>query len=144
MRNTLQGFKNFLMRGNIIDLAVAVVIGTAFTALVKSLVDNILTPLIAAIAGKPSFQGLTFRIHRSTFTYGLFINDAISFLIVAAVIYFLVVMPLAKISERRRSGETPTQADPVLSDEALLLVEIRDLLAARGTTGQAVEPPKGL
>lgn len=143
MRDTMQGFKNFLLRGNIIDLAVAVVIGTAFTALVKSLVDNILTPLIAAIGGQPSFQDLTFKINHSTFKYGLFINDAISFLIVAAVIYFLVVLPLSKISERRRRGETPTPEDPVLTDEARLLIEIRDLLAARGTPGDGVELPSG-
>jgi large conductance mechanosensitive channel len=143
MRNTLQGFKNFLLRGNIIDLAVAVVVGTAFTALVNSLVKNIFTPLIAAIGGQPSFQGLTFRINHSTFAYGAFINDAISFLVVAAVIYFLVVMPLTKISERRRRDEAPAPADPVLTDEARLLIEIRDLLAARGTLGDGVELPSG-
>ena len=132
MRNTLQGFKTFLLRGNIVDLAVAVVVGTAFTTLVGSLVKNIFTPLIAAIAGEPSFQNLTFRIHRSTFTYGQFINDLISFLIVATVIYFIVVLPLSKLNERRHRGEVPEQEDPVLSDEARLLIEIRDLLAARG------------
>jgi len=138
MRNTLQGFKAFLLRGNIVDLAVAVVVGTAFTALVKSLVDNIFTPLIAAIGGQPSFQNLTFRIHHSEFTYGKFINDLITFVIVAAVIYFVVVLPLSKLNERRHRGEVPEQEDPVLSDEARLLIEIRDLLAARG--GDAGKP----
>lgn len=127
----LTGFKQFLMRGNVVDLAVAVVIGTAFTAVVTSLVANIFTPLIAAIFGKPDFSGLTFKINNSVFTYGAFINSLIAFLSVATVIYFVVVLPLKKIDERRRRGELPPERDPVLTDEARLLTEIRDLLAQR-------------
>jgi large conductance mechanosensitive channel len=141
LRGTLQGFKAFLLRGNIIDLAIAVVIGAAFNTLVTSLVKNILTPLIAAIGGQPSFQSLTFRIHHSTFTYGQFINDAISFLISASVIYFVVVLPLSKLNERRMRGEVPEQEDLVLSDEARLLIEIRDLLASRGSGGEVDATP---
>ncbi|MBX6390117.1 MAG: large conductance mechanosensitive channel protein MscL [Frankia sp.] len=128
MRNLFQGFKTFLFRGNVIDLAVAVVVGTAFTAVVTSLVTNIFTPLIAAIGGQPDFSELTFTINNSRFTYGEFINSLISFVVVAAVIYFLVVLPISKLNERRARGEIPKQADPVLSDEARLLTEIRDLL----------------
>jgi len=131
MQDLFKGFKQFILRGNIIDLAVAVVVGTAFTAVVTSLVKNIFTPLIAAIAGKPDFSELKFTVNHSEFTYGTFVNDVISFLIVAAVIYFLVVAPLAKLNERRTRGEVPVEEAPVLSDEARLLIEIRDLLAAR-------------
>jgi large conductance mechanosensitive channel len=142
MQDLLKGFKQFILRGNIIDLAVAVVVGTAFTALVTSLVKNIFTPLIAAIGGQPNFSTLHFKIHNSVFAYGAFINDLLTFLIVAAVIYFIVVMPLAKLAERRTRGQVPVEEEPVLSDEARLLIEIRDLLAARepGTgTGQTTK-----
>lgn len=130
IRPGLAGFKQFLMRGNIVDLAVAVVLGTAFTAVVKALVDNILTPLIAAIGGKPDFAGLTFTVHHSVFRYGLFLNALVTFLIVAATVYFLVVLPIAKANELRKRGHAkPEEAEPAVSDEARLLTEIRDLLA---------------
>jgi large conductance mechanosensitive channel len=125
----VKGFKQFLMRGNVVDLAVAVVVGTAFTAVVTSLVQNIFTPLIAAIFGKPDFSALTFKINDSVFRYGAFINSVIAFLSVATVIYFVVVLPLKTISERRASGQVPVEEEPVLTDEARLLIEIRDLLA---------------
>jgi large conductance mechanosensitive channel len=125
----VKGFKQFLMRGNVVDLAVAVVVGTAFTAVVTSLVQNIFTPLIAAIFGKPDFSALTFKINDSVFRYGAFINSVIAFLSVATVIYFVVVLPLKTISERRASGQVPAEEEPVLTDEARLLIEIRDLLA---------------
>lgn len=131
----MKGFKQFLMRGNVVDLAVAVVVGTAFTAVVTSLVKTIFTPLIAAIFGKPDFSALTFRINGSVFRYGEFINSVITFVSVAAVIYFVVVLPLAKINERRTRGQVPVDEEPVLTDEARLLVEIRDLLAERRPTG---------
>nr|MDT0666652.1 large conductance mechanosensitive channel protein MscL [Micromonospora sp. DSM 115978] len=142
-----QGFKQFLMRGNVVDLAVAVVIGSAFTALVTSLVNSIFTPLIAAIAGEPNFAGLTFEINGSVFTYGLFINALITFLLVAAVIYFVVVLPLKKLDERRRRGEVPAEKEPMLTDEARLLIEIRDLLAAQrspGRLGSYPGQPRGI
>ena len=103
----LKGFKDFISRGNVIDLAVAVVIGTAFAALVKSLVENLITPVVAALIGEPDFSGLTFTVNDSVFRYGSFINALITFLSVAAAIYFLVVVPLERIKERRGEDEEP-------------------------------------
>ena len=126
------GFKKFLLRGNVVDLAVAVVIGAAFSAVVTALVADLITPLIAAIGGKPDFSGLSFTINGSKFRYGDFINAVISFLIIAAVIFFLVVKPLNALQARRR--EEPQEE--ALSDEAVLLREIRDeLRAQRGEAG---------
>jgi len=127
----LKGFKEFIMRGNVVDLAIAVVIGTAFTALIKAFVADILTPIVAAIFGKPNFGDLTFSINNSRFLYGDLINEAITFVSVAAAIYFFVVVPLNKIAERRAKGQEP--ADEVPPDIALL-TEIRDLLASRDGT----------
>jgi large conductance mechanosensitive channel len=94
----LQEFKKFILRGNVVDLAVAVVVGAAFTAVVNSLVANMITPLIAAFGGKhglsEDFNNLTFRLHGSVFHYGMFVNSVISFLIIAAVVFFFVVRPL--------------------------------------------------
>ncbi len=132
--SSLKGFKQFLMRGNVVDLAVAVVVGTAFTAVVTSLVKTIFTPLIAAIFGKPDFSALTFTLNGSVFRYGEFINSVIAFLSVAVVIYFVVVLPLKTINDRRARGQIPPEEDPVLTDEARLLTEIRDLLAERRPT----------
>ena len=92
------GFRQFLLRGSVVDLAVAVVIGTAFTAVVTAFVKDFLTPLIAAIGGQPDFSELTFTINNSQFLYGDFINAIISFLIVAAVVYFLVVVPMNRLT----------------------------------------------
>jgi len=109
----VKGFRNFISRGNLIDLAVAVVIGTAFTAVVTALVADLITPLIAAIAGKPNFSALTFTVHRSTFLYGSFINAALAFLIVAAVVYYLIVAPMAKVTARfQRDVEVTTRDCP--------------------------------
>lgn len=91
------GFKKFLLRGNLVELAVAVVIGLAFAAVVTALVADLITPLIAAIGGKPDFAGLTFTVNHSKFLYGAFINALISFVIIAAVIYFFVVIPVGKL-----------------------------------------------
>ena len=93
----MKGFRTFLLRGNLVDLAVAVVVGVAFNAVVQSLVTNIITPLIAAIAGKPNFGALTVRVGQGHFTYGLFLNALIYFVIVAAVVYFLIVAPVARM-----------------------------------------------
>jgi large conductance mechanosensitive channel len=103
----LKGFKEFILRGNVIDLAVAVVIGAAFGAVVKAFVDNLITPLIAAIFGKPDFSGLAFTINGSIFKYGLFINALITFVLVAAAVYFVVVAPMNKLAERRARGADP-------------------------------------
>ena len=96
-----KGFRDFILRGNVIDLAIAVVIGVAFTAVVTALVSDLITPLIAAIFGKPDFSNLTFTINNSTFKYGAVINAVISFLAIAAVVYFVVVVPMNKLAERR-------------------------------------------
>jgi large conductance mechanosensitive channel len=91
------GFKKFLLRGNLVELAVAVVVGAAFGAVVTALVRDLITPLITAIGGKPNFSGLYFTVHHSKFAYGDFINVAIAFLIIAAVVYFLVVSPVNRL-----------------------------------------------
>lgn len=90
----IKGFKEFLLRGNVIDLAVAVIIGAAFTAIVTSFVTNIVTPLIAAIVGKPDFSALVLTLHGGKIAYGNFLNSLISFLLVATVVYFLIVVPM--------------------------------------------------
>lgn len=109
----MKGFRNFLSRGNIIELAVAVVVGTAFTAVVTAIVADLITPLIAAIAGKPNFAALKFTVHNSTFLYGSFINALLTFLIVAAVVYYLIVAPMAKVSARfQRQVEVTTRDCP--------------------------------
>lgn len=107
----MKGFRDFITRGNLIDLAVAVVIGTAFTAVVTALVADIITPLIAAIAGKPNFGALTFTVNHSHFLYGLFINAILTFLIIAAVIYYLVVLPVGKVTARFAKAVAITTRD---------------------------------
>jgi large conductance mechanosensitive channel len=103
----IKGFKQFLLRGNVLDLAIAVVIGGAFLALVKSFVDNLLMPLVAAIFGQPSFGDLTFTVNGAVFHYGLVINDVITFVLVAAAVYFVVVVPVNAIRERQARGQDP-------------------------------------
>jgi large conductance mechanosensitive channel len=98
----LKGFKEFLLRGNVVDLAVAVVIGAAFGAVVAAFVKDLLTPLIAAIAGRPDFSALTFTVNNSKFLYGEFINAVVSFLLVAAAIYFFVVVPMKSVMDRMK------------------------------------------
>ncbi|PZS19845.1 MAG: large conductance mechanosensitive channel protein MscL [Pseudonocardiales bacterium] len=130
----LKGFKEFIMRGNVVDLAVAVVIGTAFGAVVTALVKDLITPVVAAIFGKPDFSTLTFTINKSKFFYGDFINAALQFVLIAAAIYFFVVIPIKKVTElqaRRREAGTPDEVASIASDEAILLREIRDLLSAQ-------------
>jgi large conductance mechanosensitive channel len=106
----MQGFKKFLFRGNVVDLSVAVVMGAAFGAVITSLVANLLTPLIAAVVGKPDFSGLSATVNGSKIMYGAFLNALISFLLIAASVYFFVVAPMNAYIERRRRGEAP--ADP--------------------------------
>jgi large conductance mechanosensitive channel len=104
----MDGFKKFLFRGNLVDLAVAVVIGIAFGAVVTALVADFITPIIAAIGGQPNFAGLTFTVNHSPFFYGKFINALISFAIIAAVIYFIVIVPMTKILARTAKTEDAT------------------------------------
>jgi large conductance mechanosensitive channel len=127
----LKGFKDFVMRGNVIDLAVAVVIGTAFAALVKAFADAFINPLIKVIMGG-GVQGGQVPLddrHQNVLDFGLFINSVITFLITAAVVYFIFVMPMQKLLERRKRGEEPeVEATP---EDIALLQEIRDLLRQR-------------
>jgi large conductance mechanosensitive channel len=102
----MKDFKDFLLRGNLVDVAVGIVIGVAFAAVVTAFVGDLITPLIAAIAGKPSFGDLSFTINGSHFLYGAFLNAVISFLLIAAVLFFLVVKPVNALMARRRT-ETP-------------------------------------
>ena len=117
----MKGFKAFLLRGNVVDLAVAVVIGTAFGVVVAAFVKDLVTPLIAALGGKPDFATLYFTVNNSKFSYGDFINALLAFLIVAAVIYFLVVMPYTALIARSRR-EPP--ADPTTKKCTECLSEI--------------------
>ena len=105
----MRGFRAFLLRGNVVDLAVGVVIGVAFGTVIAAFVKDLVTPLIAAFGGQPDFSALYFTINKSKFLYGDFVNAILAFLIVAAVIYFLVVMPYTALIERSRR-EPP--ADP--------------------------------
>jgi len=134
MNEIIRGFRDFLLRGNVIDLAVAVVVGTAFTAVVTSLVENLLMPIIAMLFGKPSFDGLTFTINDAVFSYGSFLTALINFLLIAAALYFFVVVPVKKLAEMRArraaAGEAPDSTTPP-TDEAVLLAEIRDLLKSQ-------------
>jgi large conductance mechanosensitive channel len=126
----VKDFKAFLMRGNMLDLAVAVVIGTAFGAVITALVKDLITPVIAAIGGKPDFSTLTFTINKSKFLYGDFINAIISFVIIAAAVFFLVIKPVNALMARMKRGEeAPPEGPP---EDVLLLREIRDALQARG------------
>jgi large conductance mechanosensitive channel len=99
----MKDFKEFLLRGNLVDVAVGIVIGVAFAALVAALVSDLITPLIAAIGGNPDFAGLSFTINKSHFLYGQFINSLISFVVIAAVVFFLVVKPVNALLSRRKT-----------------------------------------
>ncbi len=118
----LSEFKQFILRGNVIDLAVAVVIGAAFGAIVTSLVENIITPLIGALGGQPDFSGLSFEINNSEIRYGAFLNALISFLIIAAVIFFAVIKPMNAIMTRMRTEPTP---DPLTGKCPFCLSEVQ-------------------
>jgi large conductance mechanosensitive channel len=114
----MSGFRKFLLRGNLIDLAVAVVIGVAFNAVVQALIADIITPLIAAIAGQPDFGTLTFTIHHSKFSYGMFIDAVLSFVLIAAVIYYLVVSPMNRITAlAQRNKDATTRTCPECASE---------------------------
>jgi large conductance mechanosensitive channel len=103
----IKGFRDFILRGNVIELAIAVVLGVAFNAVISALVKDLLTPLIAAIVGNPNFSTLSFTLNHSTFAYGDVINAIISFVLIAAVVYFAVVMPMNAIAARRAKPAAP-------------------------------------
>ena len=126
----LKGFKEFIMRGNVVDLAVAVVIGAAFGQVVTAIVNGLINPIVAAIFGKPNLSStMAFTINNADFSIGLILQAALNFLFVAAAIYFLIVMPLNKLAERRARG-LEVEPDPLTTDQQLL-TEIRDSLRTR-------------
>jgi large conductance mechanosensitive channel len=122
----LKGFRDFIMRGNVLELAVGVAIGTAFTAVVTQFGNSFIKPLVAVFAGGGVSGGI-FTVRDQKFDYGAFINAVIFFLITAAVIYFFVVVPYNKFEERRKRGQGPVDP-PAPPDDIVLLTEIRDLL----------------
>jgi large conductance mechanosensitive channel len=126
----LKGFRDFIMRGNIVDLAVGVVIGVAFTSLVDAFTNAFLYPLIKLLSGGKEVGG-SFTIRGVEFDYALFINGLIAFMLAAAVLYFFVVVPMNKLNERRARGQTD-EPETQPSEEAVLLAEIRDALVANG------------
>jgi large conductance mechanosensitive channel len=128
--DVIKGFKDFLLRGNVIDLAVAVIIGTAFGVVVAAFAKDFIGGIIGAVGGTPDFGTAGFTVNDSKIILGSTINALIYFVIVAASVYFFVVLPVNKLMERRKSGEEGEVEAP--SEEILLLQEIRDLLRARG------------
>ncbi|WP_433530842.1 large conductance mechanosensitive channel protein MscL [Micromonospora sp. CA-263727] len=151
----LKGFKDFIMRGNVVDLAVGIVIGAAFTALVTSFTTSFLEPLIKLVGATEAGPGARIKLGTdNAIEWGQFLNALVTFTLTAAVLYFLVVFPMNKLAERRQRGEEPPPAAP--SEEIKLLTEIRDALVAAGRTtpaqqrgalddalGRREEPPTG-
>jgi large conductance mechanosensitive channel len=133
----IKGFKDFLLRGNVVELAVAVVIGAAFATLVNGFVDSFLTPLIGVVGGGGELGG-EFVINDQHFTWGAFLSTVMGFVLTAAVVYFVVVVPMRTLVERRAADE---EAGPVTPTQVELLVEIRDLLRAQqGSDGSLPGP----
>jgi large conductance mechanosensitive channel len=137
----LNDFKTFLFRGNVVDLAVAVVIGTAFTAVVKALVSDLLTPVIAAIFGSPNFANLKFRLNGSQFTYGDFLNNLLAFVLVAAAMFFLVVTPINWLMSRRAQEDPATKQCPEC-DTAIPIKARRCPQCTTRLTASADAPPR--
>jgi large conductance mechanosensitive channel len=126
----LSGFKEFILRGNVVELAVAVVVGTAFTAVVTAVVEGLVNPLIALVAGEPDLSGWTVTIDGTAFLVGSALGAVVNFLLIAATVYFLIVLPMNVLARRRAAGEEEPEAP---AEDVLLLQEIRDLLAERRT-----------
>jgi large conductance mechanosensitive channel len=140
----LKGFKDFILRGNVVDLAVGVVIGAAFATLVTSFTDAFLKPLLGTIGAKQGRLGLTVTLpgDGNALDFGAFLSATIAFLMTAAVVYFLVVLPMNKLAERRKKGEEPEPQAP--SEEVKLLMEIRDaLIAQQGAQVGTPPAPRG-
>jgi large conductance mechanosensitive channel len=125
----LKEFRNFLFRGNLLDLATAVILGVAFNGVVQALVNGVLMPLIAAIVGKPNFDELTLRVGDGVVLYGTFLTQVVNFVIVAAVI-FVILRAASQAQKLRATTDIAQDEAPPPSDEAVLLAEIRDLLRA--------------
>src|SRR5213592_714863 len=140
MPQLLKDFREFILRGNLVDLAVAVVIGTAFTAVVTAFVKDIVTPLIAAIGGNPDFSELAFTINGSRFAYGDFINALISFLIIAAVVFFFVIKPVNALMSRMRT-EPPVDEEIRSCPECLSEIPIAATRCAFCTTQLTPQAP---
>jgi len=130
----LNGFKTFILRGNVVDLAVGVVIGAAFTGLVNAMVKDLLTPLIGAIARVPDFSGLKFTINESQFLYGDFLNTFISFLIVAATVYFFVVLPINTLMSKAKKEEKQSEPTTKKCPECLSEIPLEAKRCAYCTT----------
>jgi large conductance mechanosensitive channel len=134
----LKGFKDFLLRGNVVELAVAVIIGTAFTAIVTAIAEKLIQPIIASIGGA-NVTGLAWTINednpKSTIDFAAIITAMINFLIIAAIVYFMFVLPLKTIQDRRRRGEEPGPSEPT---DVEVLMEIRDLLRQQQSQMQPV------
>src|SRR5690349_329168 len=120
----MKGFKQFLLRGSVLDLAVVVVMGAAFGAVVTALVKDLVTPLIAAIVGKPDFSAIAFTVNNSKFMIGEFINAVVSFVLIAAAVYFFIVLPVNKVLARLRRGEAPVDPTTKKCPECLSEVPI--------------------
>ena len=128
MKNVLTGFKEFILRGSVLDLAIGIVIGAAFAALVKSLVDNFISPLIGMIFGEPDFsKALILTINNAQFRFGAILTEIINVIAIGAAIYFIVVLPMNKIQSRRNANIAVVPEEP--TPDVALLAEIRDLLA---------------
>ena len=127
MLKVINGFRGFILRGNVVELAVAVAIGTAFTAVVKAFGDSFITPLLGLVGGG-GMRGGTFTIKGQTFNWAAFVNAVIWFLITAAIIYFVIVTPMNMVNERRKRGQAPPETPPTQEE---LLTEIRDLMRAQ-------------
>lgn len=142
----MKGFRAFLLRGNIVDLAVAVVIGVAFNAVVQALVNDVFTPLISAIAGQPNFGALSVAIgSKATISYGLFFNSLISFLILATVVYFLIVAPMGKLMAmiQRKKEATERECPECLSQIPAQATRCRFCTAVVPPVGKAAAIPVG-
>ncbi len=125
----IKGFKDFLLRGNVVDLAVAFVIGAAFALVVKGLLDGLVTPLVAAVFSAPDLSRLgEFTLNGAVLRPGLFLDAVVNFVVIAAAVYFLVVVPMNRLMTLRKQGVEPEPTAP--AEDVLLLTEIRDLLRA--------------
>ncbi|MEH3053570.1 MAG: large conductance mechanosensitive channel protein MscL [Patulibacter minatonensis] len=125
----IKGFRDFLMRGNVVDLAVAVIIGAAFTSIVTALNTKVIAQLIAAVGGVSSMEDASFKLGSASIGYGAVVAATINFVIVAAIVYFFVVTPMNKLQER--FNKPAEEKEATLSKDQELLIEIRDLLARR-------------
>ncbi|MFB9071579.1 large conductance mechanosensitive channel protein MscL [Citricoccus parietis] len=137
----LQGFKDFIMKGNVVDLAVAVVIGSAFGAVVTAMVDSVLMPFISGVVGSPDFDSFAVvTLNGNDIRFGVLLTAVVNFLLIAAAVYFVIVMPMNKMIEmrNRKLGIDPDAVE--ISDDVVLLTEIRDLLAANRSGGSV--PPR--